>query len=234
MLSDHDPLRRRELHPIPARMRGRPIDHRGYPVPWFVTEKTADGLWDFTVVDKRRRDEAIRRRVCWVSGEPLGRYVAFVLGPMCTINRVAADPPVIPEIAEWSARVCPFLSRPLARRPHYTGQGSTPGLMVPDNPGLCAVWTTKDYYCGRDGLFALGDPEVVSWWQRGQRVDDSAEARLIYEERASRLKAMAAEEGPAALALFRRMKRRAELWAPASVAVQPNARRTEDACDGRK
>jgi hypothetical protein len=230
MLSDHDPLLRRpELHPIPARMRGRPIDHRGYPVPWFVTEKTADGLWDFTVVDKRRRDEAIRRRVCWVSGEPLGRYVAFVLGPMCTINRVSSDPPVIPEIAEWSARVCPFLSRPLARRPHFTGQGSTPGLMVPDNPGLCAVWTTKDYYCGRDGLFALGDPEVVSWWQRGQRVDDSAEARLVYEDRAARLEAMAAEEGPAALALFRRMKRRVDLWAPASVAVLPNARRTEDA-----
>lgn len=221
-------LLRPEIHPIPSHMRGRPIDHRGYPVPWFVTEKTPAGLWDFTVVHARRKDQAIRSRLCWVSGEPLRRHVAFVLGPMCTINRVASDPPVIPEIAEWSARACPFLSRPLARTPHFTGHHKTPGLMIPDNPGLCAVWVTTEWSCDRHGLIRMGNPTVVSWWREGRRVDGSVEARLIYEQRASRLEAMAAEEGPEALQVYRRMKRRADLWAPASVAVSPTAARPED------
>lgn len=190
---------RPEIHPIPVRMRGRPFDHRGYPVPWFVTRKTADGLRDFKTVDIERHREAIRKRVCWVSGQPLGRYAAFVLGPMGTINRVSSDPPVIPEIAEWSARVCPFLSRPRARRPNFTGQHATPGAMVADSPGLCAVWVTKDWWCSPEGLFSMGDPVMVSWWRDGRRADRSTDARVVHENRASVLEAMAAEEGPQAL-----------------------------------
>ena len=102
---------------MPARMRSRPIDHRGFPVPWFVTNKTPEGLWDFVHVDPARLRQAQKHGLCTLSGAPLGKLVAFVVGPMCIINRVAAEPPCIPELGKWAAQVCPFLSRPMAKRP---------------------------------------------------------------------------------------------------------------------
>jgi hypothetical protein len=210
-----------ELQDMPARMKGRPFDHRGFPVPWFVTRKTDAGLWDFQVVEATRKDEAIRHRKCWVTGEPLGRAVAFVIGPMCIINRVSSDPPIIPEVAEWSARICPFLSRPLAKRPHFDGnQMDTPGLMVADNPGLCAVWVTRGYAYGRTGLFRLlDDPVRVSWWRNGREVTGTEEAQAIYEARAEKLRQMAADEGSFALQEFERMKRHSDPFSP--MGLQP-------------
>lgn len=206
---------RPELSDMPARMRGRPIDHRGFPVPWFVTNQTPEGLWDFRVVDAERKYQAIRQRKCWVTGEPLGRAVAFVVGPMCIINRVSSDPPVIPEVAEWSARICPFLSRPLAKRPDYDGQHDTPGIMVADNPGLCAVWVTRDYSYGRNnGLFYFEAPTKVTWWRKGREVSGDPEAQQIYEALAAKLREMAAEEGRGALAVFDSMKRAADPFSP--------------------
>lgn len=208
----------RDLMNMPARMNGRPIDHRGFPVPWFVTNKDDAGNWDFRVVEESRKNEAIRHRKCWVSGEPLGRAVAFVVGPMCIINRVSSDPPVIPEIAEWSARICPFLSRPLAQRPLFDGQADTPGLMVADNPGMNAVWVTRDYTYGRHGLFHIGEEPVrVSWWRKGVEVTGDTEAQSIYEARAAKLREMASSEGAAAMAYFARLKTSADRFAPVVV-----------------
>jgi len=45
----------REAHlkiETPAAMALRPVDHRGFPVPWFVTKRTEAGLY-------RRRAEAL-------------------------------------------------------------------------------------------------------------------------------------------------------------------------------
>ena len=210
----------RDLADMPSRMKGRPIDHRGFPVPWFVTNKTPDGLWDFRVVEASRKAEAIRNRKCWVTGETLGRAVAFVVGPMCIINRVSSDPPVIPEIGEWSARICPFLSRPLAKRPDYDGQHATPGLMAPDNPGLCAVWVTRNHTYNRNKLFDIGDPIRVTWWRKGIEVTGDPEAQAIYEARAHKLRAMALAEGADASAYFDRLKLRANPFAPVVVVDQ--------------
>lgn len=208
---------RPELADMPDRLRGRPIDHRGFPVPWFVTNKTDAGLWDFVRINEARKNEALRKRVCWVSGERLGRAVAFVVGPMCIINRVASDPPIIPEIAEWSARICPFLSRPLAKRPDWDGdQRATPGVLVPDNPGLCAVWVTRDYEMStRDyGVIHFWEPQRVTWWRKGEDVTHSQEARNIYEARAAVLEESAIQEGPGAHRFFLKLKAASDRYAP--------------------
>ena len=199
---------------LPDRMIGRPVDHRGFPVPWFVTRKDSDGLWDFRTIDTGRVVEANKHRKCWVSGHPLGRRVAFVIGPMCIVNRIASDPPVIPEIGEWSARVCPFLSRPLAKRPDYDGPNHTPGHMVLDNPGLTAVWVTRNYRITPEGLFGFGDPERVTWWRKGQEVTGSIEAQAIYEERVAKLRAIAVEDGEEAWAWFEKCTAIAAQWSP--------------------
>jgi hypothetical protein len=190
---------------VPLRMRGRPVDHRGFPVPWFVTEKTEDGLWDFARVTPERYRTAIKRRLCWVSGEPMGRLMSFVIGPMCVVNRVAADPPVIPEIAKWSAKVCPFLSRPLAKRPDDGRPGYTPGIGIVDNPGMCAVWTTRSFELERTGLMIIGDPVEVTWWHQGRRATQD-EIDTIFEARCDKLREIAASEGHNALYRFERQK----------------------------
>ena len=210
--------------PLPAAMAGRPVERRGYPVPWFATW-TADG-WDLRVVRPERAAEARRRQVCWVSGQPLGRYRAFVIGPMCSINRVSADPPTTREIALWSARVCPFLSRPLAVR-NTRGlaelgfrEEEQRGVMLARNPGVCAVWVTDRYRVGQRGaergLFFLGEPTAeVQWFTEG-RPAARAEVEAAIATGLPALHAVAEQEGPAALAELDRLTEAARAWLPAA------------------
>lgn len=154
--------------PTPAPMRHRPVDHRGFPVPWFVTRRDKHGRWDFTKIDKERFDEAVRHGKCWVSGTGLGAFKAFCVGPMCVINRAAGDPPVRKDIAEWSVKVCPFMTHPLAR--HSADNSPTTdqrGLMSTANPGVVAIYITRGYNL-RAGLFHMGHPESVTWWRQGR------------------------------------------------------------------
>lgn len=205
--------------PLPKAMVGRPVDPRGYPVPWFAS-RTADG-YDFRVVEVARRDEAVRHRKCWVSGEPLGRFAAFVIGPMCTVNTVSADPPVRPDLAYWSARVCPFLTRPLAVRNERGLEGlqdETPGIAIKHNPGVCAVWVTRFWTFDRDGLFRFGEPHEIRWYARG-RAATRAEVVAAFERGFPRLQELADAEGAAAQAALARARDAAVALWPAEAAA---------------
>jgi hypothetical protein len=83
---------RPELGPLPERIKQLPIDERGYPIPWFVD--WVDGKPEFRAMDGRKLVRAIKERLCWVCGQPLGVNLAFVAGPMCGINRVSSRTPV--------------------------------------------------------------------------------------------------------------------------------------------
>lgn len=197
---------RESVLPLPEEMVGRPVDHRGFPVPWFVTRKTEEGLWDFVHVDPNRITEAVKHRKCFVSGEKMGKFVAFVVGPMCTITRISSDAPVKPNIAEWSARVCPFLTRPSAVRPKWdeNSGSATPGFLVPGNPGICAIWVTTEFRYQRNRLFTFGEPDRVLWFREG-RPATVAEVREGFDAGYERLKTIASEDGPEAIALLNRM-----------------------------
>lgn len=207
----------------PGAMLSRPVDHRGFPVPWFVTEKTEDGLWDFVHVQRERAIEAIRFNKCWVSGQKLGRFKAFCIGPMCAINRTAGDPPVTREIALWSVQVCPFMSRPRARRADHnedqvaeSGEAGVDGIGILRNPGVTAVWVTKnsEYQTGRG--FYLGDPHEVTWWREGRRATRD-EVLASVQSGIHHLESLAAKEGPDAVAELEKYKERAEpLWPAAA------------------
>lgn len=203
------PKIRNECLPLPVGMLGRHIDHRGFPVPWFVTRKTENGEWDFVNIESERFNTAIRSRLCWVTGTPLGRHHAFVIGPMCVVNQVSGDPPVKRDIAVWSSNVCPFLSRPLSKRPVNRNEGDQRGLMVMENPGINAVYVVKaGSYKIKDGLFHLPEPESLEWYTKGRpaTLDEVLEAvgRGIY-----RLEEMASQEGAEALKLLNKYKDRA-------------------------
>src|SRR4051812_13821199 len=103
-----------QLPPMPPSIAALPRDHRGYPVPWFVA--WSEGRPIFPAADPQKLVRAIRERRCWVCGDLLTRYLAFVVGPMCTVNRVSAEPPSHLKCAEFSTRACPFLTRPKMKR----------------------------------------------------------------------------------------------------------------------
>lgn len=108
-MTNSDQLRAPRFDDLPARMRKLPVDKRGFPVPWFVP--WVDGQAIFPAMDARKRNLAWRDRLCWVCGERIGRVQAFVIGPMCAVNRTSSEPPSHLECARFSARRCPFLAR---------------------------------------------------------------------------------------------------------------------------
>lgn len=156
---------------LPKRMRSLPLDARGFPVPRFV--EWVDGRPDFRIISTQHMDACVKHRRCWICGEPLGRWLVFVTGPMCCINRISPEPPSHYECAAFAARACPFLSQPLAKRGQLPdGARPAPGEMILRNPGVAGLWVTASYSLMRQGhgyLFQLGDPERVEFYAHGRR-----------------------------------------------------------------
>jgi hypothetical protein len=164
---------RPELESLPVRMRHLPLDERGYPVPWFV-DWTDEGKPEFRSMDGRKWIRATSEKLCWTCGTRLGRYLTFVAGPMCGINRTSSEPPSHLECAQWSARNCPFLNNPDAVRRVDEAMGLDAkcigGYAITRNPGVTMLWTTKDYHIFPDGkggrLLQMGEPDHVEWYCR--------------------------------------------------------------------
>lgn len=162
--------------PIPARMARRPINQRGFPIPWFVG--CVKGEYDFRAIDPPKLRDAYRRKLCWLCGEPLGRYFAFVIGPMCSVNRVSSEPPSHRDCAEYAVRACPFLSKPRMRRNEVDlpEHKSMPGNPVMHNPGAVLIWITRRYRIvpvTGGYLFEIGEPHELQWFAEGKRANRS-------------------------------------------------------------
>ena len=184
--------------PLPARLARRPVNERGFPVPWFVS--LINGKWDFVNLDPRKIGEAYRRNICWLCGEPLGQFKTFVIGPMCSINRVSSEPPSHRECAEYAVRACPFLARPNTKRNEkaHLGKGEDiPGIAIEHNPGAVLIWITKSYkpISARGGtLFQIGPPVETLWFAEG-RTATRAEILAAIDKGLPFLRKAAASEG---------------------------------------
>lgn len=160
--------------PMPARIAALPVTPNGYPTLFFA--EYINGLPDLRIMSPLKLIAAIKHKLCWLCGQPLGRHFAFVLGPMCCVTRTTSEPPSHLECAEYAAKACPFLTRPRAQR-REVGLPDKPvsaGLMLKRNPGVTAVWVTRSFKPWRppDGqgvLMTVGDPETVSWWAEGRQ-----------------------------------------------------------------
>ena len=165
---------RKDLPERDRRIAALPLDDRGYPVPFFVA--TIDGKPDFRVIDPEKWVACHKKKLCWVCGQGLGSKLAFVVGPMCTINRTTAEPPMHRSCAEYSTRACPFLSKPqMVRREDEVTEdrsGNVSGHMVKRNPGVICLWMTKTYRLFQDAhgkpLIRMGEPFDVTWWKEGR------------------------------------------------------------------
>lgn len=158
----------------PARMAKLAADHRGWVTPFFV--KWVDGKPDHRIVDTQAYLTCVKNKLCFSCGQPLGSYVTFPIGPMCAVNLTSAEPPSHRDCAEWSIKVCPFLSRPHARRrdidPEQHPDVGVAGVMIKRNPGVTLAWTTKRWGTKSDGnggaLFGFGEPTSVSAWRESR------------------------------------------------------------------
>lgn len=192
------PTLRPGLPPLPDYMRDCDVDHRGFPVPWFVTWH--DGDYDFRAVDPRKIREAYMQSKCWLCGRKLHRNRAFVIGPMCAVNRVSPEPPSHVECARFAAKACPFLSRPRMRRmPHEEHDRPTAGLMIERNPGACIMWVCRNYTAMRVDddhpglLFRIGDPVYLEVYAEGREATQE-ELRESFDSGLPILRAMAEED----------------------------------------
>jgi hypothetical protein len=165
------------MPPLPPRFMKLPLDHRGYPVPKFCHQRP-DGTYDFRVVKQGWPEACRKRRLCWLCGEPLGKFMCFVIGPMCALNRNTAEPPCHRECAEFAVMACPFMRYPNRKRDRedLPADGHAPGgkdAMILRNPGVTCLWITKSYRAYRsqmngDVLIEIGDPIEVQWWAHGR------------------------------------------------------------------
>lgn len=176
---------------LTERIARLPVDERGYPVPFFVT--WFDGKPDFRIADTEKLVRCVKEKLCWTCGEPLGKFMAFPIGPMCSVTRTTAEPPNHRECAEWSVKGCPFLSRPgmVRREDEVTkaGKDRVAGIMIDRNPGVTAIWSTREFKLFPDQkggvLFNVGTPDSVSWWREGRtatraEVEESVQTGLPF------------------------------------------------------
>ena len=171
------PLKRVSRFPdAPPGVAALPVDSRGFPVPWFLAWN-GQGEPNFQFVHPARAVQAVRDQRCWICGQRLGRMKAFVIGPMCAVNRLSSEPPSHPLCAEFAAKACPFLSRPFAKRGHVPddvkAESATPGIMLERNPGVALVWWTLTYTAHQPNptqglLFDIGPPRVTRWFREGR------------------------------------------------------------------
>lgn len=205
---------------MPSQVRALPRNHAGYPVPWFVA--SIDGEPDFRVIRARGIEEAVEKRLCWVCGQRRAKAKpdAFVIGPMCAVNRVSAEPPSHQPCAMYAARACPSLSNPKKRR----REGNKPvtdapaGEMIARNPGVALVWLTRSWSQFDDGnggkLFDVGRPVECFWIAEGREVGRD-EVLASLESGLPILREMAETECPEAVEALDRQYERALLLVPA-------------------
>ena len=197
-----------DLATLPARMAELPRDHVGRPIPWFVWIDE-NGVPDFRVVGPGKIHLALRGGLCWVCGRGFvgGEDRAWLIGPMCTVNLVTAEPPSHLDCAVWSAQNCAFLVTPnmVRRDRHMPGEAVNPaGIMIRRNPGASVVWVTgyRGWETEREGdgyLFRLSPPKQALWFAEGRQAT-RAEVLASINSGLPLLREMAEQDGPDAVA----------------------------------
>ncbi len=196
---------------LPDRMRHLPINDEGYPVPYFVPY--VDGKPEFRGFDGEKLAICVRHRRCWLCGEPLGKNMVFVIGPMCAVNKVSAEPPSHYDCAKYAAMACPFLSQPRMRRnekdmPEHLDPA---GIMLKRNPGCTLLWVTHNYkpFKAMGGvLFNVGDPVRVEFFAEARKATRE-EIMASIDSGMPILRDMAERDGPEAIAELSQMYNKA-------------------------
>jgi hypothetical protein len=153
-------------------MQRLPIDPRGFPVPWFTPWSEEEKRWRFDAAEIYNVGVALRDKRCWICGGGLHKNGAFVIGPMCAVNRTTSEPASHSECAGFAVRACPFLVKPRMRRTPMEDKRPPAGIMLERNPGVSLLWVTQRWQpwkpTGGGILIHLGEPIRVEAWAEGR------------------------------------------------------------------
>jgi hypothetical protein len=114
------------------------------------------------------------------------------------------------DCAEFTAKACPFLTRPREKRNEkgLSPDASAPGTMIKRNPGCVCLFETplaKAFDDGRGGwLIRLDAPTRVDWWAEGRKAT-RAEIMASIEGGLQLLEAEAKKDGADAVRRLGRM-----------------------------
>jgi hypothetical protein len=205
---------------VPDRIKRLPFDERTkHHVPWFVADMPDGRERDFRIIDHNKRVRAVNKGLCWICGNKLGAFKAYVIGPMCMVNRITSEPPNHLECAQYAVNMCPFLSNPRMRRsprPKDERTVEPAGEHIERNPGVALIFVTKKYpevmmlKAPSEFLFKLPETyERLEFWKEG-RLATEPEVRDAITTGMPILRAAAARDGPEAERLLQEAVLQAE------------------------
>lgn len=161
--------------PLPAKLGRRPKDPRGYPIPASVLIDK-DGRPDFRITDAQKWHSLYQSRCCGLCGEPLGRHLAFIGGPLSHQSRLFTDLPMHRECAHYAIQVCPYLAAPHFKYAETTAIKTGVPVHVtdavsPHRPERFFLSITKNcqlLQSPENELFIQAFPwEQTEWWIEG-------------------------------------------------------------------
>lgn len=170
--------------PVPKRLRTRPRDKRGYPIP-FVVLIDQVGVPQFTINSHDRAVECRSKRLCGLCGKRMDGDTWFIGGPTCFTHEHGAfvDPPSHYECAHYALQVCPFLAAPsYAKRIDLkkmtddsygdkVGSIITHDTMPDGQPAVFGLGLPGWFdFLSREQLYVPGDWHYIEWWKDGVTV----------------------------------------------------------------
>jgi hypothetical protein len=140
---------------------------------------------------------------------------------MCVINRTTMEPACHRDCAEFTAKACPFLTRPREKRNEkgLNPSAGAPGTMIKRNPGCVCLYETplaKAFDDGMGGwLIRLDAPTRVDWWAEGRKATRD-EIMASIDSGLPLLEAEAEKDGIAAQVALEEMRLMAMMLLPAA------------------
>lgn len=174
-------------HPVPKALQDLRRDKRGYPIPQGVWQDPKTGEYDFRVLDQQVRVEALKKKLCAISGLPMntGEYW-FIGGPSSFENRLFIDGPMCFEAAEFSMKTCPYLAlRESRHRQSGLEKKYRPDAVSLEKSKVLMLAMAKNYHLeDAEGFLYVRAARwsVVSWWQDGQRLAKEEALAVLAEE----------------------------------------------------
>lgn len=176
--------------PIPERLSHRPVDPRGYAIPWIVLHDTA-GNPQFAINDSHLRGIALDKDLCHICGTGLFRGRWFVGGPVSALHPNGAfyDGGMHDECAHYALAVCPYLAAPryakrlddARMRPEDAPEGlvTIDTTMLPDRPPVfVAVMSIGQRRVTDDNVLPTRPYRRIEFWRHGQKIDEGEGGRL--------------------------------------------------------
>ncbi|MEJ7647396.1 MAG: hypothetical protein WKF87_22575 [Chryseolinea sp.] len=123
----------KNTYPIPRILKERPLDSRGYVIPYFAP--IIDGVPDFRFQSELKRKVCLERLWCSICGKELYmKSFWFISGPKGLANQTASDAPMHEDCARYSLNVCPHMQFEKAERKSEDGTYLPDPFFVSEKP----------------------------------------------------------------------------------------------------